>query len=497
MKINVEVGQIQGKRDYQQDDLSFRNIVGGSKLVFLADGMGGYKGGEKASELVIKTFSKYPTESNDDGDFLKKLLHKANQEITLYKEKNPEVSQMGTTLVAMLITNTTCQWISVGDSLLYHIRDDEIKRINANHSVAGLLNLQLAKGEITKEEADKNPNKHMLTSALTGGEISIIDLSKKIQIQPNDIFILASDGVETISKEDILRIIISSDGDMSLAVKRILGEVEKKEKPNQDNATIMIITQSQNNNVNDTISKISGISNNKTNISNKEKKNINQNGKFTQFIKPLGIATLGLIILLSGIFLEKKYPIFNGIFSDNNNTETGNLLTSEVTSEKKLGVIEIDKRGTLQNEIGELLKRTDDANITKKLMDINSTLVEQKGDIDLERYDQNLVDIKRFIDDKELKKERIVLQEKITKMKSNEEYKKKFKAIEKSKKKEILKSLKEIEIGLKDVNTTKKLMEINNTFNSFLKDINCTKFAKGEEEKDRAKDELKKKRVLF
>lgn len=254
MKINVASGQIQGKRDYQQDAFGQRDIPFEHKLLFLADGMGGYKGGEKASELVIERFMKQPPSATKIEDFLIEILEQSNRDITLHKKSNPDVSSMGTTLVAMSITGNICQWISVGDSPLYRIRDNSIQRINENHSVAGFLDLQVKNREISQKEANNNPNRHMLTSALTGEELSMVDLSKPIKIKSKDIFILASDGVETLSEDDILRLVLSSKGNMDIAVTRVLNEIERKNKSNQDNATIIIVSLSEDNSVQSTFS---------------------------------------------------------------------------------------------------------------------------------------------------------------------------------------------------------------------------------------------------
>ena len=241
MKIAVASGQIQGKRDYQQDAFGQREIYLNNRLLFLADGMGGYKGGEKASELVVQTFMNENPSTRKTGEFLSELLNKSNKKISKYKQSNPDVSNMGTTLVALLIIKNRYQWISVGDSPLYLIRDNTINRINKNHSVGGLLKLQFKKGEITKNELDSNPNKHMLISAITGDEISIVDLSKQLVTKPNDIFILASDGIETLSEKNILNIINSSNGDIDIAIKSIFDSIKKENRSNQDNVTVIII----------------------------------------------------------------------------------------------------------------------------------------------------------------------------------------------------------------------------------------------------------------
>ena len=547
-KINVAPCKIQGKRDYQQDDLGYRDIAGNSKLVYLADGMGGYKGGEKASELVIKTFSQSSSDSNDGGVFLKKLLEKSNKAIESYKEEHPDVSQMGTTLVAMLITENTCQWISVGDSLLYHIRGNKIKRINANHSVAGLLELQLKKGEVTQEEVDNNPNKHMLTSALTGDEISIIDLSKKIKIKPDDIFVLASDGVETISERDILRIITGASGDMDVAAKRVLGEVEKLDKVNQDNATIMIVSQSQGSEL-ESISKIAGISSDETNINIPKREVLSIEIREKIFFTPWIVGFLGLFILVAGVFIEKKFNVIDSMFpsiDSNSSLENENNISTlmhdviqvkdrlrnktkqlgnknlERELNKTLNVrcigknknvvcmldqikilskieIVIDKQLKVQSKIEKFSKRTVDKNTTKLLNDLNSTLINETGDINVTVYDNNLTGIEKFIEKEELVINKKRLKIKIIHLKKDKDYKIIIEGIKKSKnevKKEALLELPKIEIALKDVNSSREFMNLENALNQYMEDINCTKFVKGDEQKDLKAEELKKKTVV-
>lgn len=236
MKIDVVQNQIQGGRDYQQDSLAQRDIEG-FKLLILADGMGGYNGGEIASQIVVDTFMTHPF--FNENDFLEDALSSANKKISEYKELHSDVSNMGTTVIAVLLNETSYRWISVGDSPFYLIRNNEIKRLNENHSVAGMLNTQVQKGEISKEKAEENRNRHMLTSAILGEEIFMIDISPVYPFEIDDKLVLASDGIETLSESDILKIISSNSNDL-LACQKVLEVIENKNKENQDNATLII-----------------------------------------------------------------------------------------------------------------------------------------------------------------------------------------------------------------------------------------------------------------
>ena len=243
--INFDIGnhQIKGGRDYQDDSFGSIKIDENTEVFILADGMGGYAGGKEASETVIQNFRlSFDVNNPNIKEALYNALLKANEALKQAKEIKPEYSQMGTTFIAMYINQEYAQWISVGDSPLWLIRDGEgIKRVNQNHSIAGLLELQYQHGEITKEEMENSPNKHMLTSAITGEELKSIDRSNPLELKKGDTFILASDGVESLKPEEVEELVKKSK-DNKEAVDMILSAVLQKGVPNQDNATITIVT---------------------------------------------------------------------------------------------------------------------------------------------------------------------------------------------------------------------------------------------------------------
>ncbi len=249
MEFAVGMHQDQGKREYQQDAMSIKPFGSIGVLAILADGMGGYEGGEIASKLVSENFREFSIEGEDIGDSLKKYLLKGNEAIRNYKEEHPEVKSMGTTAIAFFMTDKSCQWVSVGDSPLYVIRNrSTIKRINENHSVAGLLDLQVKKGEISKEEALSSGQRHMLTSAVSGDDIPQMDLSVSWTTKSDDIFILASDGIETISEDRIREIVlghvtVATQENMQNACEALVQEVMSKGTKNQDNVTVVMLAK--------------------------------------------------------------------------------------------------------------------------------------------------------------------------------------------------------------------------------------------------------------
>jgi len=248
MKFAVGMHQHQGAREYQQDVMSIKNFGSIGVLGILADGMGGYQGGEIASGIVAENFREFVIEGEDIGKSLKKYLYQGNSAMSEYKTQHPEVDKMGTTAIAFFMTEKSCQWVSVGDSPLYIIRNrSAITRINENHSVGGLLDIQVKKGEITREEALANTQRHMLISAVSGDDISKIELSPSWSLNPGDIFILASDGIETISPERIREIVLGhtasgvTQENLQNACEGLINDVIDKKLRNQDNVTAILL----------------------------------------------------------------------------------------------------------------------------------------------------------------------------------------------------------------------------------------------------------------
>jgi len=240
-----EVGnaRIIGKRDNQEDYFASLPMENGL-LCIVADGMGGYEGGEIASSISVKSFLSF-FEENFREDKINELLvlstNYANEHLESIKNENNTLAEMGNTLIATYATQKTLYWVNVGDSILYRYRNGQLTRINADHSVAGELQKQVDEGFISQEEANASPNRHALTSALTGYEIPYMEQSQ-IEMEPDDIYILASDGIHTLSKREIENTISNSLGSQKIA-DILVESIEKKDTQNQDNVTVLVFSK--------------------------------------------------------------------------------------------------------------------------------------------------------------------------------------------------------------------------------------------------------------
>lgn len=238
--------QIQGARDYQED--SFRiEVFGDEALFLLCDGMGGHVGGKQASSLAVHEFIEGFSQHRDSPlhERLEAGLKSSNAAIKQKVALSGELKGMGTTLVAVYLAADSIQWVSVGDSPLWLVRDNTIQRLNADHSMAAVFNKLVKLGEITAQDAANDPKRHALLSSVSGDEIKHMDLrDSPYKLQNGDCLLLASDGIESLSEQDIISLVSSNDKPQA-KVEKLLSAVKTCNKPQQDNATVIIYCHGQ------------------------------------------------------------------------------------------------------------------------------------------------------------------------------------------------------------------------------------------------------------
>lgn len=233
--------QIQGERDYQEDAFNIK-MFGDETLLLLCDGMGGHVGGQQASSLAIDAFVQ-GVSLHLDLPIYKRLeagLASANAAIQQKVLAFEELKGMGTTLIAVYLSGETLHWISVGDSPLWLVRKNQIQRLNADHSLAGVFKKLVDLGQMTAQEAANDPKRHALLSSVSGGEINHIDLSESaFNMEVGDCLLLASDGLETLSEKDVIRL-VSGNNQPEENVAKLLAAVKTYKKPQQDNTTVIV-----------------------------------------------------------------------------------------------------------------------------------------------------------------------------------------------------------------------------------------------------------------
>lgn len=245
----VAGGQIQGDRGYQEDDFSIRLLTDENTpadedrlLLVLADGMGGHAGGAVASKTVVEGFQDaFHHHADSLADRFNAGVTAANERVSEKQEADPNLSEMGATLVAAVVLGADLYWVSVGDSLLWVFRDGRLHRLNADHSMRPVLQDLVELGRITEEEALADPRANQLRSVIYGDAIPMIDMNAEgFGLERGDLVVLASDGLETLPDETLAEVIKAGSDNTESIVEALLDAVAKAGRPGQDNTTVLV-----------------------------------------------------------------------------------------------------------------------------------------------------------------------------------------------------------------------------------------------------------------
>lgn len=251
--VRLGVSSVLGTREYQQDTV-FANAEGRAAVGVVCDGMGGLEGGEVASQKAVMTFVSDFYAWFDGGDFhedglfrfLKEEAGRMNQAVVSLKNRAGEFLDAGTTAVAAVIIENRLYWLSVGDSRIYLLRDGRIHQLTRDHNVRLLIDEEMKRGMISRDEYDRRArNAEGLISYLGIGELELIDTNdggKPILLEDNDIVILCSDGVyKRLTDEAVAQMIWCDEPDMERAAKHLTDVILRYTKKNQDNTSIVLM----------------------------------------------------------------------------------------------------------------------------------------------------------------------------------------------------------------------------------------------------------------
>lgn len=239
--------QLLGARERQEDAFDYlmqdETAPGTDMLIILADGMGGHVGGEVASRLVTDEFRRHcitVSRNAKPAGRMIEAMEAANAALRARIRREPDLAGMGSTLVAVMKHGHALHWLSVGDSMLYLLRGGALQRLNADHSVHGELMQQVRAGRMSQQEADAHPKRNALRSAIFGEKIALVD-SNAIQLQPGDLVLAASDGLETLDEARIVELLTQRDRrDIREMTADLLSAVELAARARQDNATVVV-----------------------------------------------------------------------------------------------------------------------------------------------------------------------------------------------------------------------------------------------------------------
>lgn len=239
-KYGTDIGL---KRDENQDAVRCE-YFGHNVLAVVCDGMGGENSGKEASTIAMEEFfqrfSEGYKESLDDEEIRKLLISSvsaANSVIYTRAKLDFNNFGMGTTCVAVFVTDKSAFIANVGDSRAYLIVENEgVFQITTDHNVASLLYEQ---GRITEEELENHPQKHMLVRAVgveqtVQADTFILDYEDKISL------LLCSDGLSGYCTDDEIYNVIK-DSDFDSVTQNLIDLALSK--GGRDNVTVAVISE--------------------------------------------------------------------------------------------------------------------------------------------------------------------------------------------------------------------------------------------------------------
>jgi protein phosphatase len=216
-----------------------------SNLFIVADGMGGQQAGEEASRMAIEIIPRavarrLPNDETDPKSIqvaIRESVAEANQEILGSSGTVTEYSNMGTTVVLALFRHDRAYVAGIGDSRAYRLRDGQIEQVTKDHSLADAL---LEAGTITKEELPNHKFKNILYLYLgskdaRGGPEDV----RVLDVRPGDRFLLASDGLTGVVRDEEIARILATCDDPQRAAKVLKDQALANDS--RDNVTCLVI----------------------------------------------------------------------------------------------------------------------------------------------------------------------------------------------------------------------------------------------------------------
>lgn len=181
------------------------------RLISVADGMGGYEGGQEASRIAIEAVEEAYTNgtSNDPQFLLLSGFRLAHEKIQEYANSHPGLQGMGTTCTTIALVGYQLYFAHIGDSRLYLVRDGSISRVTHDHSYVSRL---VAHGVISSEEAETHPQRHILTAALgAGAEVEPDTPDTPFALFPEDQLVLCTDGLWSLVHDEEIQKVVTGN----------------------------------------------------------------------------------------------------------------------------------------------------------------------------------------------------------------------------------------------------------------------------------------------
>ncbi len=228
-------------RTQNQDAFQIEKLDRNTILCIVCDGMGGAKSGNVASNLAVDVFvqevkrtwvSGMDVEKSDQ--MLKNAVKLANFTVYDQARQFEEFSGMGTTLVAALIHGKYATIVNIGDSRAYSIKSDGVRQLTVDHS---LVQMMIARGELTPEQARSYPGKNLITRAIGTEAVVECDIYHR-KLESGECLLLCTDGLSNLVDEQEILFEIVHGTNRQSGCERLLEIAKNRGAP--DNVTCLL-----------------------------------------------------------------------------------------------------------------------------------------------------------------------------------------------------------------------------------------------------------------
>lgn len=229
-------------RTHNEDSVTILKNNSNEYLMIVADGMGGHRAGEVASSMVLTHLGKRFGETNTVGskldavNWLNNNILEINNNIIRYTEEHNDSVGMGTTIVLALLTANFLIFGNIGDSSGFVLKNSHLHKVTKDHT---LVNLLVAAGDLTEEEAEYHPKKNVLMKALGAAEkieLDIFDVDMDV-----DALMLCSDGLTNLlTKDQIEKVLLDKELDIEEKVIKLIRKANAR--GGTDNISVAYLT---------------------------------------------------------------------------------------------------------------------------------------------------------------------------------------------------------------------------------------------------------------
>lgn len=235
-----------GRRESQQD-AAYLAATDEDVIAVVCDGMGGIEGGQLASTTAVEAFVEhyqvYTQQCSADFCWMQGAAEAVDDIVYGLSDISGKRIGAGTTLLCAAVHDDSLCWLSVGDSRLYILRNDEIAQVTNDHNYFLRLNQQRAEGSISLEKYHQEARSgEALISFIGMGGLALVDLNDEgFQLYPGDVVLLCTDGLYRTVKKDEIKTILRESTTMREASDYLEQLIAHRALAYQDNYTFILI----------------------------------------------------------------------------------------------------------------------------------------------------------------------------------------------------------------------------------------------------------------